>query len=269
MMTNKKNIKICAGIDDATKCPCIGSIFVSGVVADRKTVAYWKKLGIKDSKLVAPKKRFKLASIIKETASAFSIKEITPARIDDKNLNLNDWEMLTVFDIVHELQKTCTFNIVHVDNWEVTEQCFKNRFLRLTSHTIESLLATKNIAIEKSKLPLINFIAEHHADELYTIVGAASILSKTSSDEQYQQYKQEFGNFGSGSPADPQTRLFVFNHRHNPPHIIRKSWNTYKTIAPLKTIENDPIYMRNKNKRSKNNSSLRRSNEAIRNKNSC
>lgn len=45
-----------AGIDDATKCPCIGSIFVSGVVADKDTLQEWRKAGVKDSKLLSAKK---------------------------------------------------------------------------------------------------------------------------------------------------------------------------------------------------------------------
>ena len=33
MLINEKNLKniIIAGIDDSTKCPCIGSIFIAGV----------------------------------------------------------------------------------------------------------------------------------------------------------------------------------------------------------------------------------------------
>lgn len=69
-MVKSKKFEVSAGIDDATKCPCIGSIFVSGVVADKKTIAYWKKIGVKDSKLIAAKKRNKLATIIKKTVSS-------------------------------------------------------------------------------------------------------------------------------------------------------------------------------------------------------
>ncbi len=32
------NGHISAGIDDATKCPCIGSIFVAGVAANEETI---------------------------------------------------------------------------------------------------------------------------------------------------------------------------------------------------------------------------------------
>jgi ribonuclease HII len=49
-------------------------------------------------------------------------------------------------------------------------------------------------------------------------------------------------DFDSGSPADPKTRFFVWQHRNNPLPIIRKSWNTYKTLSCLDTIEKDPFY---------------------------
>jgi len=169
---------------------------------------------------------------------------MTPAMIDDKSFNLNDWEMLVVFKITQELQNCFNMQAVYVDNWEVTEKRFKERFAALTADSIKQQLNAKNIDLDNNVLSSVPFIAEHQADERYTIVGAASILSKTSSDVQYKQYKQEFGNFGSGSPADPQTRLFVWQHRHNPPHIIRKSWNTYKMLVDLEKIEDDSIYAR-------------------------
>ncbi len=242
----KRGMATKAGIDDATKCPCIGSIFVSGVVADKNTVAYWKKIGVKDSKLISPKKRFRLATVIKETAKSFSIQEITPFMIDDKRLNLNDREMLVVLKIVQELYQKDAFSITHIDNWEVSEKRFQDRYSKLVS--MNQQCTQKGFHLNTHILSSIELRAEHKADERYTIVGAASILSKTSSDRQYQDYKEQFGNFGSGSPADPRTRLFVFNNRHNPPHIIRKSWNTYKTLMALESIEHDPIYRRLKDK---------------------
>ncbi len=249
-MIKKRSIQPVAGVDDATKCPCIGSIFVSGVVADAKTLHCWKKLGVKDSKLITPKKRFKLAQIIKDTALSFSIQEITPYMIDDKSMNLNDWEMLIVLNIIQELKKNSSFTTAYIDNWEVTEQRFNERYKALAAPTLQPYLSSKNLTIDSTTLHSVEFKAEHRADEHHTIVGAASLLSKTSSDEQYDRYKKQYGNFGSGSPADPQTRLFVFNHRHNPPPIIRTSWKTYKTLASLQAIEEDPLYQRLKNKRS-------------------
>lgn len=240
-MVHNVDPTIIAGVDDATKCPCIGSIFVAGVIADAKTISYWKKIGVKDSKLIAFKKRNSLADIIKKTAIGFSIHEMQPAMIDDKRLNLNDWEMLTLFKIVQDLQKYAPVHDVYVDNWEVTLQRFRERYTAVMHDTMQAI---HTITLDKEKLSSVNFIPEHRADENHIVVGAASILAKSSSDAQYQAYKEIYGNFGSGSPGDPQTRLFVWNNRHNPPPIVRTSWHTYKTLAVLDDIKKDAIYAR-------------------------
>ncbi len=239
---NMENINnIVAGIDDATKCPCIGSIFLAGVIADQATIETWKKLGVKDSKLVAAKKREKLAKIIKETAIGFSIKEVTPQMIDDKSFNLNAWEMFVVLTITQNLKKFGNPEKVFVDNWETSQKGFENRLKSSLDPSIKEILLEKKIKLKPKILKSVIFVPEHRADETYTVVSAASILAKTASDAQYRKYKKKYGDFGSGSPADPKTRLFVWQHRHNPLPIIRTSWNTYKTLLNLEDIQNDPV----------------------------
>lgn len=241
-MSPKTN-NIIAGIDDATKCPCIGSIFIAGVAADTKTIRQWKRAGVKDSKLIARKKREKLAALIKETALAFSIQEVTPAMIDDKTpLNLNAWEMAVVLNITTALQQqNGAIAELYIDNWEVNEKLFWQRVTQITSFDFQQK-PSFNFSFNKELFAALRIIAEHKADERYTIVGAASILAKTSSDAQYDEYKKIYGAFGSGSPADPATRLFVWQHRKNPPPIIRKSWNTYVTLSVLDDIQEDYFY---------------------------
>ncbi len=236
--------KIVAGIDDATKCPCIGSIFVAGVVADEKTIKKWKRLGVKDSKLVARKKRDQLAAIIQETALTISIQQLTPAMIDNKSFNLNEWEMLTVFKIISDLQESVP-EFIYVDNWETSEKKFRERYEFLANSSTLPL----SIVFDKKNILDAHIVPEHRADETYTVVGAASILAKYSSDKQYEDYKERYGDFGSGSPGDPKTRLFVWKHRFNPPPIVRTSWNTYKTLAPLERIEDDYLYSKPRTKR--------------------
>lgn len=241
----KKSILI-AGIDDATKCPCIGSIFVAGVVATETTIKKWKTLGVKDSKLVSAKKRFKLAEIIKETAEHYTIHDMPPSMIDNKIINLNAWEMITMIKIVQDLWHATNLEKIYVDNWEVSEKLFKERFALITSK--KELLSHQQITMDISSLLSLWLIPEHHADTNHIIVGAASILAKVASDNQYAAYKKEYGDFGSGSPGDPKTRLFVWQHRHNPPPIIRTSWQTYKTLVSLETIEDDPLYSKKRTK---------------------
>ncbi len=243
-MNNDQKTSLIAGIDDATKCPCIGSIFVAGVIATEDAVQKWQELGVKDSKLVAPKKREALAEIIKETALGYVIQDIPPRVIDDKSFNLNEWEMLTVLNIVQKLVRFGNPEKMYVDNWETSEKGFHHRLKTLTDVSLKAMLLEKKIRLDRKKIAIANFIPEHRADENYVVVGAASILAKTASDAQYRKYKKIYGDFGSGSPADPKTRLFVWQHRLNPLPIIRTSWNTYKTLSVLETIEDDPLYAR-------------------------
>jgi ribonuclease HII len=234
------------GIDDTTKCPCIGSIIIAGVIANTAIVEHWQEIGVKDSKLVAAKKREKLAKIIKETALGFSIVELTPQMIDDKSLSLNDWEMLTVLTVIKKLQRQALFTKTYIDNWEVSEKKFRERLTVLTDKSHKELLKQKGFTFTKKKIDSLQLIPEHYADENHVVVGAASILAKVASDLQYKKYKRKYGDFGSGSPGDPKTRLFVWQHRNNPLAIIRTSWKTFKTLSVLEKIEDDQLYSRTK-----------------------
>lgn len=235
-----------AGIDDATKCPCIGSIFVAGVVADEKIIKKWAALGVDDSKKLSRKKREKLAQIIQHTALAYCVQEVTPAMIDNKSMNLNAWEMAVVLSIMDDLQLRTCIDYAHIDNWEVNPILFWQRLKAVAQQDTVPLIG-KQISYER--IMKTQIIPEHLADEKYVVVGAASILAKNYSDLQYDQYRQQYGNFGSGNPGDPATRRFVWQHRHNPPPIVRTSWNTFKVLAPLERLEDDPLYMYRQNKK--------------------
>jgi ribonuclease HII len=217
---------VIAGIDDATKCPCIGSIFIAGVAADQDVISRWKEQGVKDSKLLTAKKRTTLSRIIKKTSGVFTIREIPPEKIDDKSLNLNEWEMAIVLDVIKCLHRKMDIGRVYIDNWEVSAHRFFQRLDKMAPRF-------------QKKLASLTLVPEHQADETYTVVGAASILAKTASERQYERYKKEYGDFGSGSPADPKTRLFVWKHRKNPPPIIRTSWNTFRHLSSLRSFEED------------------------------
>jgi ribonuclease HII len=112
----------------------------------------------------------------------------------------------------------------------------------LLDSTNKSLVGEKGFKLNQKIILSMSLVPEHYADENYTIVGAASILAKAASDNQYRKYKKIYGDFGSGSPADPKTRLFVWQNRHNPLPIIRTSWNTFKTLVNLEKIEDDKFF---------------------------
>jgi ribonuclease HII len=233
-----------AGVDDAAKCPCIGSIFVAGVVASPAVIEEWKALGVKDSKLLSRKRRDELDRMIRRNAHAHSILHIPPARIDDKDLNLNAWEMVTLLKIVQNMRLKSDFQMVYVDNWEVSPDWFDRRLEDILSRGRAALLKGKKVILRKKLLRRIEFIPEHRADETYTIVSAASILARAASDRQYDRLRKMYGDIGSGSPGDPKTRKFVWKHRARPVPIIRQSWQTYKTLSKIGRLLDDPWYGR-------------------------
>lgn len=73
-------------------------------------------------------------------------------------------------------------------------------------------------------------IAAHKADRDFTVVSAASIIAKVERDRAVEKLKRAFGDFGSGYPSDPQTKVFFLEKMRKgelmPAHV-RKSWKTW------------------------------------------
>ncbi len=232
-------VNLITGVDDATKCPCIGSIFIAGVVGDESLIEQWRECGVTDSKLLSRNRRDELDRMIRRTAFSWSVRHIPPLEIDDKSLNLNAWEMVSFLKLLRTLDSRGPIDRIIVDNWEVSTEVFFRRLDSLTGSECRQLLRDKRVSIPKRLHQRLTIVPEHRADANHTIVGAASILARAASDRQYDRYRKLYGDFGSGSPGDPKTRTYVFTHRHAPTPIIRQSWNTFKTLRQLESIEDD------------------------------
>ena len=95
------------GIDDAGRGPVIGPMVLAGVLIDEKTEKEFVKLGIKDSKMLLPNKRAKLAEEIKLMAKGIHIVVIPVYEIDGKDndrLNLNEREAVACAQIINKLK---------------------------------------------------------------------------------------------------------------------------------------------------------------------
>ncbi|MCL6087105.1 MAG: hypothetical protein M1475_01720 [Actinobacteria bacterium] len=228
---------------------------MAGVTADVRTIKYWKSIGVKDSKLVTAKKREKLSEVIKETAIRYIIREITPETIDDKTFNLNEWEIIRVLELAGELLDFTEISLqsikcLYIDNWEISEKRFNERFNSLDDEIVLSKMNGKGVCLKMGLLKQIKIVPKHQADEKYIVVGAASILAKTSSDEQLRIYREQYGDFGSGNPGDPKTRRFIWdNKNNNDVPIIRRSWQTYMNIVNLVDFSLDSFKKNTKTKR--------------------
>ena len=199
------------GADEAGRGPVFGPLVVAGVVVPDDTQL--KQIGACDSKQCTPQRREVLAKQIKGIADRYEIMIVPASDIDDlrKAMTLNELEVSVFSKVIEKLKP----DVCYVDAADVNEGRFGRDIL--------SRLSWKPTMISK-----------HKADETYPIVGAASILAKTTRDENVRQIAKELEKklnlpLGSGYPADPVTMKFlktwIDTYGDLPPHV-RRSWET-------------------------------------------
>jgi ribonuclease HII len=201
------------GIDEAGRGPIIGSLFMAGVVIEPEHEAILKKMGVKDSRLLTPKKREALFDEIQKVVKSFKVIRVPPDEIDEavqsKNTNLNWLEATHAVTILNELKP-------------------HSAIIDCPSPNIKAYTAF----IEKKLQHKTKLLCAHHADTDYIVVGAASILAKVLRDREMAELRKKLGvDFGSGYIADPKTKAFVESYWDKFPEIFRHSWKTFKNIA--------------------------------------
>ena len=79
----------------------------------------------------------------------------------------------------------------------------------------------------------MKIVSKHHADRIFPVVSAGSIIAKVRRDALVEELRNEYGDFGSGYITDPKTMSFLRRwrrtHREYPP-IVRMSWKTIKEL---------------------------------------
>ena len=82
MPQTKSRLYGVAGIDEAGRGPMIGPMVICGVLMDSAKISTLKTVGVKDSKLLSPKRRKELNDIVKEMAAKVSLEVVAAAEID-------------------------------------------------------------------------------------------------------------------------------------------------------------------------------------------
>jgi len=214
------------GCDEAGRGPVFGPLVIAGVLFEDDSELI--KNNIRDSKKTAPKRREYLAEIIKKIAIKYEILTISASDIDDmrKVMTINEIEVNAFSKVIDKLRP----DVCYVDAADVNEKRFG-----------------KNILSRLSFKP--KMISQHKADDTYPIVGAASILAKTSRDQIVHKIAVDLEkklnlSLGSGYPADPITKKFlktwVETYGELPPHV-RHSWKTAQKLmkeSKMKTLDN-------------------------------
>ena len=204
------------GIDEAGRGPVIGPLVTCGVVIDQKDEKKLAALGVKDSKLILPKKREELFDKIIKIVKKYEIVVLSPHDIDsalmDPDTNLNWLEADTTAEIINKLTPE-----------KVIVDCPSNNIEEYREYIRKKL----NVDCE--------LIAEHKADLNHLVVGAASILAKVTRDRAIEDIKKKVGqDTGSGYPSDPATKAFISENYNKHPDIFRKTWQSYKDVVTRK-----------------------------------
>lgn len=217
-----KMLKKVAGVDDAGRGPAIGPLVIAGILMEEDNLGKLIEIGVKDSKRLTPKQRTIIAEKIKSVALDYAIEEVQPNEIDkvvlkaQKYRKLNYLEAELMGKIINRLKP----NVAYIDASDISEERFKEDIMKFIEIDVE-------------------IISKHHADVIYPICSAASIIAKVRRDEIINKLKKEYGDFGSGYITDPKTVRFIMNwvkEYNQVPDIVRKSWKPVKKM--LDSIKN-------------------------------
>ena len=199
------------GIDEAGRGPCIGPLIIAGVLINDESETELRELGVKDSKLLAHKRRCLLYKKIEKIAEAVVVIKIEPEEIDkaleSDDLNLNWLEAHKQAEIINKLNPDKAIIDCPSPN------------LRAYESYLRKLLKTKDI----------NLVVEHKADVNYISCSAASIAAKCVREEEVEKIEKMVGqSIGSGYSSNPICRKFIKENWDKYQWIFRKSWATWQ-----------------------------------------
>ncbi len=201
------------GVDEAGKGSVLGPMVVAAVgVRDEGKLA---DLGLKDSKLLSAKERERLYPIIRKLCKVATVKleaqEIDAIR---NEMTLNQAVARAHARVISKLSPSCAY----------VDACDVNifRYAEMVRCNLEREC---------------EIVSEHHADEKFAVVSAASIIAKVTRDRAIKTIAKKYGEIGSGYPADPVTIRYLVGYideHRTPPPIARKSWKTVSNLLAKK-----------------------------------
>ena len=193
------------GVDEAGRGSLIGPLVIAFVFARKPGLLSFIK---KDSKKFSKGKREELFKRIVEKADFIFVEKIMPTEIDKRNINSIERQLIEkVIKIIKP----------------------KKIFIDLFEHSPSKIE-------EVGKKHGVDVVAEHKADEKYSIVSAASIVAKVVRDKEIEKISKKVGFFGSGYPSDQRTVEFVKKHYEEIKPYLRKKWKTLDRIKNQKKI---------------------------------
>ncbi|TFG15213.1 ribonuclease HII [Candidatus Thorarchaeota archaeon] len=205
-----------AGIDESGRGPVIGPLVICGILFEKNMDGDLHSIGVRDSKILTPKKRRDLAAQVVKIADKIEFEVISAEVIDrlrTKGISLNDIEVDGFVAVLKRLRPS----EVYVDAADVDARRFGDNLAQKSGLGKEGCL----------------LISEHKADSRYQIVSAASILAKEERERRLSLMHEEFGDFGSGYPNDPKTIAYIqslLKADEAFPIVVRRTWKSIERI---------------------------------------
>jgi ribonuclease HII len=202
---------IVLGIDEAGKGSLVGPMTISlvGIESQLYDIEKLERDGIKDSKIVSPKKRKKLTEEYRKEVYLLKTLTISTSQIDSYVYkgDLNKLLLLKYEELLSSIKVLDDTVVVYIDAFT----------------TISTL-----ISYFQKRYPLFSFIIEHKADTNYPIVSLASLFAKQEREDYLDNHNLR-SLVGSGYPSDYRTKNYIKNnfeeYRNKNLIEIRYSWN--------------------------------------------
>jgi len=204
---------VICGVDEAGKGSVLGPLVVAAVGVPSDDV--FNDVVVKDSKMLSPAMREHLYSVIRKRFRVATVR-IDAHEIDEirKGMTMNSCIARAHAQVIGKLSPSKAF----------VDACDVNAF-RYAEMVKSHLDCTCEI------------ISEHHADESFRVVSAASIVAKVVRDRAIVTLSKKYGTIGSGYSSDPVTIAFLSSYIDEykmPPPIARKSWKTVSRLIAKK-----------------------------------
>lgn len=201
----------------------LGPLVVCLATVEKEREEELRKIGVKDSKLLTPKKREHLYGKITSICNEFVVMKTTASTLNDvmKKYSLNEIEAMEFGKALSILKMPP--ETVYIDSPDTVAKRFCTRIRKY--HSGDEKL-----------------ICEHKADFNYPICSAASVIAKVERDAVIEEIKKELGcDFGSGYTSDDRTIDFLKKnfHRAEIHKYIRKEWATIDRLKQRKLSEFD------------------------------
>lgn len=201
-------------MDEAGKGSVLGPMVVAAVGVSSEDV--FSDFEVNDSKLLSSKVRERLYAIIRKRFRVVTVR-IEAHEIDEirMGMTMNACVARAHARVIDKLSPT----LAYVDACDVNAIRYAD--------TVKSHLEQA-----------CEIVSEHHADQTFKVVSAASIVAKVTRDRAIAALSKKYGEIGSGYPSDPVTIRFLnsyIDEHRVPPPIARKSWKTVSAILTKKT----------------------------------